>query len=668
MTPIKFKIALILFIFMISGTAGFSQRKEMALAHSEFIDLQYHAASGLYQEAIRKMKEDSPDKQYSTFMLGECYRLMNDPDMAEPLYRELVAGNFGDTYPVIYLRYATVLRTKGNITEAKEFYKKYLKEDPNSQPAKMGVKSCDWMMANKNKRAQVNVWLVESINSDDDDFGPAFLNKNSDQMVFTSNRFSATGKNRDQWTGAKFSDIYKTSISGETWGDPEPFDQPGVINTDIHEGTPSLNGDFNTMYFARCDMMGETKSYCQLLKTDKIDNIWTGSQVVFADSAANIGQPCLSSDELTLVFSSDMKGGKGGKDIWVASRESKDKKFGLPVVFGPGINSPGDELFPYLLDDTTLYFASNGYEGYGGLDIYRSVKRNNTWGPPENMLAPINSGYDDFGILIKVPGEEGYFTSNRPGGKGGDDIYLFTRRKLLFTVSGHVKDKLSSLAMEGAQVMLIGDDRDTAMALTDGEGYYSFDTLRVLEDHDYEMIFKKDNYFSGKDFITCKPYEDDHNFIVDIQLEPIPEKPIVLPDILYDLDKWDLLPQYQDSLLNLVQLLYDNPNLVIELRSHTDSRASDEYNEVLSQKRAQSVVDFLVSKGIDPDRLVAKGYGEKIFRILDKDLYRENYQFKAGTELNDRYINSLPTNEIKEAAFQLNRRTEFSVLAKDYKP
>jgi peptidoglycan-associated lipoprotein len=662
------KTTILLLLMIISCLTGFSQKKEMELAHAEFIDLQYNAAVDYYQKAIAKIKEDTPERKYSTFMLGECYRMMNDPDGAYPYYKELVAGNFGENYPVIYLRYANVLRTKGDISGAKEYYKKYLKDDPNNQAAKTGLKSCDWILANQNKRAQVNVYAVKSINSNDDDFGPAYMNGNYDQMVFTSNRFSATGKNNDQWTGSKFSDLYKSTLSDKEWKDPEPFDFLGVINTDIHEGTPSLNGDFNTIYFARCDRIGEKRAFCQLLKSSKFENSWMQPVVVFADSTANIGQPSLSSDELTLVFSSDMKGGKGGKDIWVARKESKEKNFGVPELLGPGINTAGDELFPYLFNDTTLFFASGGYEGYGGLDIYKSIWRKNTWSAPENLLAPINSGYDDFGIIIKTLDEEGIFTSNRPGGKGGDDIYQFTRRTLLFTVSGHIKDKATLLAMEGAQVFLIGEDRDTALTFTDKQGFYHFDTTRVLEDHAYDMAFKKDNYFSDKASVSTRPYEDDHNFTVDMMLEPIPEKPIVLPDILYELDKWDLLPQYQDSLMNLVEILHDNENLVIELRSHTDSRASYEYNDILSQKRAQSCVDFLVTQGVDPRRLVARGYGERIFRVLDKDLTRENYLFKAGTELNDQFINSLPTNEIKEAAFQLNRRTEFSVLAKDYKP
>jgi peptidoglycan-associated lipoprotein len=668
MMPDKNKILLLLILILIFRTAGFSQKKEIELANSAYNELQYNAASEYYLKAIKKIKENTPEKQQATFMLAECYRMMNKTDLAEPYYKLLIESNYDSTNPVIYIRYATVLKTQGNVTGSKEYYLKYLKGDPGNQEAKMGVKSCEWLLANQHKAAQVNVLPVSNINSDEDDFGPAFLSRNFDQLVFTSNRIGENGKNRDQWTGSRFSDLYKSTLSEKSWSDPAPIEYFGALNSDIHEGTPALNGDFTTMYFTRCDRMAEKKIYCQIWKTEKSENRWMAPKMVLADSTANVGQPSISKDELTLVFSSDMKGSKGGKDIWVVHRESKEQDFVQPAVLLPGINTSGDEVFPYLFNDTTLFFSSNGYEGFGSWDIYRSTWRNNSWSTPQILFPPINSGYDDFGIIIKKPDEEGYFTSNRPGGKGGDNIYQFTRKTLLFTVSGHVKDKLTLLAMPGAQVLLTGENRDTANILTDGQGYFKFDTSVVLEDHDYELIFRKNNYFAEKASVTTIPYEDDHDFIIEIKLEPIPEKPIVLPDILYALDKWDLAPQYQDSLMNLVELLHTNETLVIELRSHTDTRGSDEYNEVLSQKRAQTVVDFIISQGIDPRRLVAKGYGEKVPRILDKDVNRENYQFKAGTELNDKFINNLPSEEIKEAAYQLNRRTEFSVLSKDFKP
>jgi peptidoglycan-associated lipoprotein len=662
------KISLLAFLMMVFSTSVFSQKKEIEKADSEFNDLQYNAAVEIYKNALAKFKDENVMmKQEATFKLAECYRLMNNPDKAGHYYSELINSSYDTINPLVCLRYASFLETKGDVTTAKIYYTKYLETNPGNEPAEKGVHACDWAIANQNKKAQVNISDVQVLNSVDDDFSPLFFSKNSDQIIFTSNRPESTGKSSDQWTGAQYSDLYKSTLGTSGWSSPVLFDKAGVVNTDIHEGTTAFNSDFTVMYFTRCDRIGAKKEYCKIFKTEKIGNTWSKPREVFADSTANIGQPTLSSDELTIIMSSDKKSGLGGKDLWVARRNSKDEEFGQPVVLEPGVNSAGDEMFPYLFNDTTLYFSSNGLEGYGGLDIFKSIRRGNGWAEPVNLFVPINSGYDDFGILVQVPGEEGYFSSNRPGGLGGDDIYRFTRRTLLFTLSGTVKDKTTLLPLDSVKVLLSSDDSEKGTDFTDSRGHFGFDTSFVLEDYNYDLVFIKDNYFSVKEAFSTFPYDDNHDFTIEIKLEQIPEKPIVLPDILYELGKWNLTPQYQDSLTQLVELLKVNKNLVIELRSHTDSRGTDEYNDELSQKRAQSVVEFLVTRGIEPDRLVAKGYGEKVPRIIDRTTVKEGYLFKAGTELSDRYINSLPNEQVREAAYELNRRTEFSVLSKDYK-
>jgi len=655
-------------LLIILSKSSYSQKKEMDLGLAEFDALQYHNASGYFRKALLKFTETGPDQQYATFMLAECYWMMNDAGNAEPYYQQLIGTSFSDSVPVVYLRYASILRTRGNIAGARDIYQRYLKSDPANQEAKTGLQSCEWILASQGKKAQVNVEPLTKVNSPQDDFAPAFLSPEHDRIIFTSNRMGDKMKATDQWTGAAYSDLLQTSFDGKNWGDPEPVEYQGLLNSEIHEGTPSLSGDFKTLYFTRCDKMADKKAYCQVWSTKRLESRWSAPRAVLTDSSTNVGQPSISRDELTLYFSSDREGTQGGKDIWVARRENKDEPFGVPVNAGKPVNTSGDEVFPYLFNDTTLYFSSNGLKGFGGWDLYKSAWQGNAWGTPVILQEPFNSGYDDFGMIVIKPGEEGFFTSNRPDGKGGDDLYYFSRKILVFTVEGQVLDQVTLLPMKGVQVQMTGDDGSMNETVTDNKGTYRFDETLVLEDHRYELNFKKDNYFAGKKTFDTWPYDENHDIRIDIQLEPIPEKPIVLPEILYALDKWDLQPQYQDSLTYLVILLKDNGNLVIELRSHTDTRGSDEYNEVLSQKRAQTVVDFIISQGIDPRRLVAKGYGEKVPRILDKDVVRENYRFKAGTELNDRFVNSLPTQEVKEAAYQLNRRTEFSVLSKDFKP
>ncbi len=663
----KIRLSLWSFLMIFPFLAGFSQEKEMKKAMAAFDDLQYQTAAELYKSALEKTGDDSLMTFHAQFMLAECYRMMNDPDFAEPYYRDLERSGYGESKPILYLRYADVLRTQGAVAEAREQYRKYLRSAPKDPEGTVGLKSCDWVLGRPG-RAQVNVYNLSAINTAHDDFAPAFADASGNSLLFTSNRPGTVGKYTDQWSGYGFSDLYTTTLSGSQWSVPQPFDALGIINTEIHEGSAVFNADLSALYFTRCTRSDEKMRYCQVLKSAKKDGLWQEPVVLLSDTAANMGQPALTTDGLSLYFSSDRKGGAGGNDLWKVTRPHPDSAFGKPVSPGPGINTPGEELFPRLFHDTLLYFASDGHVGYGGLDIYQSRMTDGAWGKPENLLWPVNSGYDDFGIAVIVPGEEGCFTSNRRNGAGADDLYRFTRRTMLFTLSGHIKDLMTLLPLENAVVMLISPEGDTAFAQTDTRGSYHFDTTRVREYSDYSLVFRKDNYFSNKDEISTRPYRDDHNFKVDVLLEPIPEKPIVLPDILYALDDWRLQPQYEDSLMQLVQLLRDNENLVIELRSHTDSRASYEYNDTLSQKRAQSVVDFLILQGIEPGRLVARGYGERIFRVLNKDITREGYTFRQGTEITDQFVYALPTKDIQEAAFQLNRRTEFAVLRKDYKP
>lgn len=653
---------------------GIAQQKEMREAYQDFADLQFRTASLKYLDALDKLEEDDLARRHmATFMLAECYRMMNDYGKAEIYYHELVNAGFGDTNPVIYLRWAEVCQTKGETDQAREYYKKYQKEDPRSQPAKLGIRSCDWISANQGRKARVTVTPVGSLNSSFDDFAPAPRSKDFDQLILTSNRTGTVGKHTDEWWGTPFSDLFVSTLSGDSWSAPQPLEKEGIINTEIHEGTAAFGGDPGVMYFTRCQRWDEKKRFCSVMVTTQTEDSWSSPETVFADTNANYGQPALSADGLTILFSSNIKDGKGGKDLYMATRNSKNEPFGAQENLGDAVNTAGNDMFPFLYNDTVLYFASDGREGYGGFDIYKSVRRGKNWSKPENLLAPINSGYDDFGFVLKSMHEnkyleEGYFTSNRPGGDGGDDIYRFDRRLLQFTISGQVKDRMTLLPVPGAKVILVEENRTEAQAVADAAGKFRFGQEQAPEETDFRMTVRKEGYFADIRSLSTKPLEDDQNISLDILLEPIPEKPIVLPDILYPLDQWILLPQYQDSLRGLVILMQENPSLVIELRSHTDTRGSFEYNDVLSQKRAQSVVDFMITEGIEPGRMVAKGYGERVFRTLDKDLVREGHSFKKGIMLDDEYIYSLPAKEIQEAAFQLNRRTEFAVIAKDYQP
>ncbi len=271
--------------------------------------------------------------------------------------------------------------------------------------------------------------------------------------------------------------------------------------------------------------------------------------------------------------------------------------------------------------------------------------------------------------MVFKPGEDaGVMSSNRKGGRGGDDIYTFNNPPLIFTLSGVVKDDRTLQFVPMASVKLVGSDGSSVEAKTDPKGFYSFSKSQIKPNTTYELTVVKDNYFNKKARETTVGLEKNKDFVINFMLEPIPEKPVVLPDILYDLAQWDLKPQYQDSLQGLIKTLLDNETIVIELAAHTDARDTEERNDILSQRRAESVVNYLIERGIDPARLVAKGYGERVPRTLARDIRKDGFLFKEGTTLTEAFIEALPTVPEKEAAHALNRRTEFRVLSKDFVP
>jgi peptidoglycan-associated lipoprotein len=655
-----------LILALLTGLSAFSQDKEIKAGDDYFQDLQYQQAIENYYKAWGKMKEQTLKKQQIEYKLAECYRLVNKPAESARWYGNIADSKLTEKNPDIFLHYADALRSIGNCQKATGYYQKFLEKNPDNPLGIAGKRSCDLFGGTDNTSRYV-VENVKNLNSVDDDYAAAFSAKNSDQLFLSSNRKGTTGKDRENWTGAWFSDIYLSNYKNSSWETPVTADATEVLNTESNEGTPVFNKTFGTVYFTRCDKGSDKKVYCRIMESDRQGERWAKPATVLSNESANMGQPWISSDELVIYFASDRQGGQGGKDLWMASRTNKSKPFGEPVNIGQPVNTPGDEMFPYLKNDTLLYFSSNGHPGFGGLDLFKSVKKNNNWTEPENLLQPLNSTGDDFALVFSDD-KEGFLSSNRDGGTGGDDIYHFSLKKLIFNLSGTVKDERTLFTMPGVSALLINPAGDTAEVMTNEQGFYSFDSKNLQEDNNYLVVLSRENFFSVRTEIFTNDFTENHDFVVDALLKPIPEDPIILPDILYDLAKWDLKPQYQDSLEILVKILKDNPNLVIELRSHTDSRASAEYNDELSQKRAQTVVDFLVSKGVDPGQLIARGYGERVPRTLERDFIREGYTLKKGIVLTDPFIEKLPSNEIKESAFELNRRTEFMVIAKDYQP
>src|SRR6185503_1648200 len=373
------------------------------------------------------------------------------------------------------------------------------------------------------------------------------------------------------------------------------------------------------------------------------------------DSAV-MGQPSLSADEQQLFFVSNMDGGLGGYDIWLSTWDKAGSKWGSPVNLGNKVNTPEDEMFPFIANDGTLYFSSKGHIGMGGLDIFRTKLAGSTWDEPVNLKYPANTSADDFAYVSDNTGERGFLSSNPEGGKGNDDIYLWTLPPLVFTVSGKVFDADSKANIEGARIELFASDGSNIPYNTDKTGAYKFD---LKPETDYKLVASVPSYLSKQFELTTKGMEQSKDFIGDFDFALTSTlRAVELPNILYDLAKWDLRPESKTALDGLIQTMNENPTIVIELGSHTDSRPIPMTNLVLSQKRAESVVNYLIEKGIPQERMTAKGYGETQPRVLDKDMG----SFKKGDVLNEAFISKLRTNAQKEEAHQLNRRTEFRVL------
>ena len=668
MHPKSLIVFIVTFLFFTFPVVA--QNKATRAADDAFTDQMYFTALQKYQKASSKVKKNKAERDRITFRIAECYRMMNNTKKAETAYKRLLNNvKFIKDEPRVLLYYANALKANGNYDEAIKQYQAYKDLAPKDSKGEQGIETCklakEWIAS----PTKYTVKWEKALNSKEDDFAPAYADKKYGSIIFTSDRDASKGKDLDNWTGLKFSDLYLSRKDRKNeWSKPVLADQAGMINTNANDGVGQFDPKFIHFYFTRCYNDSRKKNGCQIFMSSRTGSKnWGDPEKIElgGDSASIYGHPSVSNADV-IYFSAEIPGGAGGKDIWRASKKSgKWVKENL----GPLINTPGNELFPFIRDDSILYFASDGLPGMGGMDIFRSVYSKGKWSTPENMKSPINSPADDLSIVFNAEeSEEGLFTSNRPGGKGRDDIYSFVIPPIYYTLEGTVTDDRSLLPVQGAEVRAVGTNGRTFKYTTDEKGHYSFNKMQINANTTYDILVTKKDYFNEKGRETTVGLEKSKDLTRNFVMKPIPKKPVVLPDILYDLAKWDLKPQYQDSLQGLIETLDANENIVIELAAYTDSRDTEERNDILSQKRAQSVVDYLISRGIDPDRLVAKGYGERVPRTLSRDFTREGYTFIAGTVLSDSVINLLPNVAVKEAAHQLNRRTEFTVLRNDFIP
>lgn len=653
-----------LFVLLVIKPAEAQRRDLVALADKTFHIGEYYKAVDKYKKAYSKEK-DKLRKTEISYKLAHCYRLTNKIKKAKSQYRRVIMRKYPD--PKVYFYYGEMLKKDGELEDAKEAYENYLKEMPGDSLAQRALSGCDSVLTWTKNPTRYQIENIKDFNSRENDFSPVYISGDYRELFFTSSREGSEGNKLHGATGQNFSDIFFTRLDNkQKWSVPVPLDKN--ISSMYDDGTPWVSPDGSRLYFTRCRFDKVEELGCQIMLAKKVSgNKWDVPVAIpLAHDSVVIAHPSLSDDELNMYFISNLYGGYGGKDIWKVSRESAGGPWGVPDNLGPEINTAGDEMFPFVKSDSLIYFSSDGHIGMGGLDIFKaSLNPDGAW-EVENMRFPINSEADDFGIVFQKANEQGYFTSSRKeGARGGDDIYSFLLPTKRFSIAGIVLNEKDEMPLDSANVRLIGSEGTNLEYTTDSTGRFSFN---LKPETDYILVSIKKKFLNGKVRETTVGIPDSRAFEVSLIMAPI-EKPVELPNILYDLAQWSLRPESMVALDDLVETLEDNPNITIELMSHTDIRPFITMsNLVLSQNRAQSVVDYLIQNGIDPDRLKARGYGPEIPRVGDENMALQYEFIVTGDTINKEFIDSLNDVDLQEIAHQLNRRTEFRVLTTDFVP
>ena len=657
------KLTLTAFAVILISSNGFSQ-KLLKKANASFEAHQYHKAIELYKTAYTSVPKDK--KALVLYKQGVASQEINDYKGAETYYQKAIALNFDD--PTVYLRLAEVLKVQLKYPEAIVEYNNYKTKGGDAKKADLGVKSCELAQQWKDAPQRYKIENMSLINSKESDFAPSFSDKKYQTITFTSRRDGALGTSELN-LGTNHSDIYETKLDPKNGKWSTPVLLPPAISTPVNEATAWVSKKGDLVFFTRCPEESNKQSKCGIYMAKKQGSTWgQAERLPFNNDSVQFGHPSLSADGKILYFTSRKSGGYGGLDIWSCTFDIKNNTWGQPTNAGPAVNTEGDEMYPTVSDDNKkLYFSSNYHPGMGGLDIFvAEVGADGKFNKAvENLKYPINSSYDDFSIIYEGKKQRGYFTSNREGGKGSDDIWSFNLPPLTFNVKGLALSAGSSRngsgkgeTVESVKVKIVGSDGTINEFNTTKDGSYYF---KLKEKNTYTInteagkgsksaTHNKDGFFNSPDkrIISTVGLDKSKEFVADFELKPV-EREIRMPQVLYELGKADLLPQSKDSLNFLYQTLIDNPNITCQLNAHTDSRGDAKKNQELSQRRAQSCVDYLVNeKKIAPARLSAKGFGKTMLLVTDAEIAKAK------------------TKQEKEAMHALNRRTNFSILSFDY--
>lgn len=635
-----------------------TRRADAAMAIGE-----YQEAASLYRRAyMQTSPRERASRGVLAYKMGEAYRSFGNVGRALAAYKN--AERFGVADSLVLRKQGDMLRYAGNYKGAEEKYKTYLEKNPEDVLALAGYRSSQKAPAIRETGSAYTVKLDKNFSSSRADYCPAFSDRNGSAVYFSSTRNSGTGGQMSGITGTKSGDIYclKKDEKGH-WKSPEAAE--GELNSEWDEGAACFTEDGNTMYFTVCRSDPQYPRMAEIWTSTRNDAKWGKPQAlkITADTLSSYAHPALSPDGKWLYFVSDMPGGYGGYDLW---RASVVGGHGIGVVenLGPEINTPGNEMFPAFRPSGELYFSSDGREpNLGGLDLYRAKEDTLTkhW-EVAHLPYPMNSNGDDFGITFEGLHNRGFFSSNRASaGRGWDKIYSFSFPEILLSVKGWVYEQ-DGYELPEAVVYMVGNDGTNMKIGVNLEGSFE---QPLAPGGKYLFLATCRGYLNYRAELTVDSLaQKEHQYVLQFPLPSI-SIPVLVRGVYYEFDKADLTDNSREALDRLVKVLKENPNITIELSAHCDYRGRAEYNERLSQRRAESVVKYLTEHGIEAERLTAKGYGESQPRTVSKKM-TEKYPFLHENDvLTEEFILKLKPEQ-QDVCNSLNRRTEFRVLRTTY--
>ncbi|MBR5349898.1 MAG: OmpA family protein [Prevotella sp.] len=649
-------IFFVIFVFLFLFSCG--PERDMKKGEKFLAIGEYYDAAEAFKAAYNKTPaKEKTQRGQRAIKMAVCYEKINATQKAIAAYRNVIRYKQDDVET--HLAFARQLLKNANYKEAEKEFQLVLDSLPDNTLAMNGLKSAQEAPQIKQLGSRYTVKKMDIFNSRRADYSPMLAGDEYDQLYFTSTRNEAQGDEISGITGAKPGDIFLSQKDDKgKWTRPQTIESG--LNSEYDEGACCFSADQRTMYLTQCSSDPSYPRYATIMTAQRSDAAWAKPTAleITHDTLSSYAHPAISPDEQWLYFVSDMPGGKGGLDIW----RCRITAVGLGGVenVGSPVNTEGDEMFPTFRPNGDLYFSSNGHPGLGGLDIFIAKVGKDGRYILEHPGFPLNSQGDDFGCTFEGPHNRGFFSSNRGDGRGWDHIFSFENPEIIQTIKGWVYE-MDGYELPAAQVYIVGNDGTNERLSVKGDGSFE----KVIDPNvDYVMLATCNGFLNHKEELRVDPVTESKEYTLQFPLASI-RVPVLIDNIFYDFDKATLRPESATALDELVKLLNENPNITIELAAHADYRGAAQYNKNLSQRRAESVVRYLIEHGISSDRLTPVGYGKERPKKIRKKVTEKYPWLKVDDELTEEFIKALD-EEKQEICNQLNRRTEFTVLRTTY--